>query len=219
MTDTFVTSLPVPAVEAHAVHAEGLLDAVLVVDDELLRQDMDHLAIHRDGDGLGGVDGAPTAEGDQDVGAECAVLREAVPDVDVGGVRLNLGKDVHRDVGVGERSRDAAGQTVRGEERVGDEQRPTGAEPAHLRRQLRQRPVADHDGCGDIERDRHTATPRRGQVRVSRGRVRPGGAGFAPRCGTTACTIDRDVGGCQHAEGGLMRASSVASAPGGTSPS
>ena len=30
----------------HAVHAQGLLDAVLVVDDELLGQDMQHLLVH-----------------------------------------------------------------------------------------------------------------------------------------------------------------------------
>ena len=42
--------------EAHAGHAQRLLDAVLVVDDELLRQDVDDLAVQRDGDRLGRVD-------------------------------------------------------------------------------------------------------------------------------------------------------------------
>ena len=37
---------------------ERLLDAVLVVDDELLRQDVDDLAVERDGDRLGRVDDA-----------------------------------------------------------------------------------------------------------------------------------------------------------------
>jgi len=33
--------------EAHTGHADGIADAALVVDDELLRQDMDHLAVER----------------------------------------------------------------------------------------------------------------------------------------------------------------------------
>ena len=39
--------------QADAAHAHRLLDAVLVVDDELLRQDVDDLAVERDGHGLG----------------------------------------------------------------------------------------------------------------------------------------------------------------------
>ena len=42
--------------EPHAAHAQRLADAVLVVDDELLRDHVDDLAVHRDRDGLGGVD-------------------------------------------------------------------------------------------------------------------------------------------------------------------
>ena len=42
--------------EAHAGHAERLADAVLVVDDVLLRQHVDDLAVQRDGDRLGRVD-------------------------------------------------------------------------------------------------------------------------------------------------------------------
>ena len=44
--------------QADAAHAERLADAVLLVDDELLGQDMDDLPVHGDGDGLGGVDDA-----------------------------------------------------------------------------------------------------------------------------------------------------------------
>src|SRR5271157_2015909 len=40
----------------HAAHAERLADALLVVDDELLGNDVNHLAVHRDRDGFGGVD-------------------------------------------------------------------------------------------------------------------------------------------------------------------
>src|SRR5208337_2868963 len=40
-------------------HPLGVLDPVLTVDDELLRQDMDYLSVHGDGDGAGGVDGPP----------------------------------------------------------------------------------------------------------------------------------------------------------------
>ncbi len=64
--------------EAHAAHAQRLLDAVLVVDDELLRQDVDHLAVHGDGDRLGGVDDPAhvlvghlaVADGDHPLGVE-----------------------------------------------------------------------------------------------------------------------------------------------------
>jgi len=44
--------------EPHAAHADRVLDAVLVVDDELLRDHVDDLAVHRDGDRLGGLDDA-----------------------------------------------------------------------------------------------------------------------------------------------------------------
>jgi hypothetical protein len=44
--------------QAHAGHAERLLDAVLLVDDVVLRQDVQHLAVHRDRDRLRGVDHA-----------------------------------------------------------------------------------------------------------------------------------------------------------------
>ena len=42
--------------EAHAGHAERIADAVLIVDHVLLRQDVQHLAVHRDRDRLGGLD-------------------------------------------------------------------------------------------------------------------------------------------------------------------
>ena len=42
--------------EAHARHALRLLDAVLVVDDVLLRQDVQDLTVHRQGDRPGGVE-------------------------------------------------------------------------------------------------------------------------------------------------------------------
>ncbi|OPZ79139.1 MAG: hypothetical protein BWY77_01394 [bacterium ADurb.Bin431] len=42
--------------EAHAGHANRIADAALVVDNELLRQNMDHLAVERQGDGAGGFD-------------------------------------------------------------------------------------------------------------------------------------------------------------------
>ena len=45
--------------EPHAAHAERLADAVLLVDDELLREHVDDLAVHRDRHGLGRVDHAP----------------------------------------------------------------------------------------------------------------------------------------------------------------
>src|SRR5262249_17997216 len=38
--------------QAHAGHAERLFDAVLVVDDVILRQDVQHFAVHRDRDGF-----------------------------------------------------------------------------------------------------------------------------------------------------------------------
>ena len=44
--------------EPHAAHAEWLADPVLVVDDELLRDHVDDLAVHRDRDRLGGIDHA-----------------------------------------------------------------------------------------------------------------------------------------------------------------
>src|SRR5262249_24814344 len=44
--------------EADAGHAERLADAVLLVDDVLLRQDVDDLAVHRDRDRLGALDDA-----------------------------------------------------------------------------------------------------------------------------------------------------------------
>ena len=45
--------------QAHSAHPQRFLDAVLIVDDELLGQDVDHLAVHGNGDRLGGVDHAP----------------------------------------------------------------------------------------------------------------------------------------------------------------
>ena len=45
--------------EPNAAHTQWLANPVLLVDDELLRDHVDHLAIHRDGHGLGGVDHAP----------------------------------------------------------------------------------------------------------------------------------------------------------------
>ena len=44
--------------QTDAAHAERFADAVLLVDDEFLGQDMDDFAVHGDGDGLGGVDDA-----------------------------------------------------------------------------------------------------------------------------------------------------------------
>src|SRR3990172_4454811 len=44
--------------EAHPAHAERLADPVLVVDDELLRDHVDHLAVHGDRHRLGRVDHA-----------------------------------------------------------------------------------------------------------------------------------------------------------------
>src|SRR5262249_29447824 len=44
--------------EPHAAHADRVLDAVLVVDDEFLRDDVDDLAIGGDGDRLRGLDHA-----------------------------------------------------------------------------------------------------------------------------------------------------------------
>ena len=45
--------------ELDAAHADRVLDAVLVVDDELLGDDVDDVAVRGDGDGLGLVDDAP----------------------------------------------------------------------------------------------------------------------------------------------------------------
>ncbi len=45
-------------VQPHPGHAERVLDPVLVVDDELLGQHMEHLLVHGDVDGPGAVDGA-----------------------------------------------------------------------------------------------------------------------------------------------------------------
>ena len=44
--------------QADAHHADGVLDAALLVDDELLRDDVQDLAVHGDHDGLGRVDDA-----------------------------------------------------------------------------------------------------------------------------------------------------------------
>ena len=44
--------------EPHAGHAERIADAVLIVDDVLLWQHVQHLAVHRDRDGLGRIDHA-----------------------------------------------------------------------------------------------------------------------------------------------------------------
>src|SRR5215813_1603048 len=41
--------------QAHAGHAEGLFDAVLIVDDIVLRQHMKHFAVHGNRHSLGGV--------------------------------------------------------------------------------------------------------------------------------------------------------------------
>src|SRR2546427_108026 len=42
--------------EPHPAHADRVLDAVLIVDDEFLRDDVDDLAVHRDRDRLGRLD-------------------------------------------------------------------------------------------------------------------------------------------------------------------
>src|SRR4029453_19005192 len=44
--------------EAHARHADRILHAILVVDDEALRDDVDDLAVHGDGHRLGRFDDA-----------------------------------------------------------------------------------------------------------------------------------------------------------------
>src|SRR5207248_9537392 len=49
--------------EAHAAHSQGFLDAVLLVDDEFLRQHMEDFAVLRDVDGAGGVDDARHVRG------------------------------------------------------------------------------------------------------------------------------------------------------------
>jgi hypothetical protein len=45
-----------PRLQAHAAHADGLADALLVVDDEFLRQDVQDLLVRRDRHRAGGVD-------------------------------------------------------------------------------------------------------------------------------------------------------------------
>jgi len=47
-----------PRLEAHGGHPQRVADAVLVIDDVLLRQDVEHLAVHRDRDRLGLLDDA-----------------------------------------------------------------------------------------------------------------------------------------------------------------
>ncbi len=42
-----------PRLEPHAAHADRLADAVLIVDDELLREHVDDLAVARERDRLG----------------------------------------------------------------------------------------------------------------------------------------------------------------------
>ena len=44
--------------EAHAAHTQGFSNAILIVDDELLRDHVDHLTVHGNGYRLGGVDDA-----------------------------------------------------------------------------------------------------------------------------------------------------------------
>jgi hypothetical protein len=78
--------------EADAAHAEGLPHAVLIVDDELLRDHVDHLAVHRDRHGLGGVDHPahvalahlPVLDRDDAVGVEAANVAAGDPGEDRG---------------------------------------------------------------------------------------------------------------------------------------
>ena len=49
--------------EAHAGHAQRLLDAILTVNDELLRQDVQHLLVGGDGHGARGFDHAIDVDG------------------------------------------------------------------------------------------------------------------------------------------------------------
>ena len=66
--------------QTHARHADGIADPLLIVDDELLRQDVQDLLIRRDGHGAGGIDDAVhvqlghfvVANGDNAVGIEAA---------------------------------------------------------------------------------------------------------------------------------------------------
>src|SRR5210317_65844 len=48
-----------PGLKAHAAHAERLLDAVLIVNNELLGQDVNHFPIHRYRQGFGSIDNTP----------------------------------------------------------------------------------------------------------------------------------------------------------------
>ena len=43
--------------EAVADHADGVVDAGLIVEDELLREEVQDFAVGREGDGAGAVDG------------------------------------------------------------------------------------------------------------------------------------------------------------------
>ncbi len=45
--------------ETDSGHAKGIPDAVLIIDDVILRQNVEHLAIHRDRHRLGGIDHPP----------------------------------------------------------------------------------------------------------------------------------------------------------------
>src|SRR5512138_2195182 len=71
--------------ELDAAHADRVLDAVLVVDDELLGDDVDDVPVRRDGDGLGLVDdAADVLAGDLPVLARDGDDAAAVEALDVG---------------------------------------------------------------------------------------------------------------------------------------
>src|SRR5512137_686264 len=71
--------------ELDAAHADGVLDPVLVVDDELLGDDVDDVPVGRDGDGLGLVDdAADVLAGDLAVLARDGHDAAAVEALDVG---------------------------------------------------------------------------------------------------------------------------------------
>jgi len=45
-----------PAFQSYPGHADGVFDPILIVYNEFLRDDVDHFAIHWDGDGLRSID-------------------------------------------------------------------------------------------------------------------------------------------------------------------